>query len=145
MIDKGFRRAMGFAFGLALMASYASAARAETYFDSIEAGGRERHFMIVRPDGAKPGHRLPTVIALHGALMTGRSMRRIFGLDDIAEHDRFAVVYPDGIRRRWNDGRTGTKGVRTMFCLSAGWSSGWCGTVWPIPSGSIWSGSRMAG
>ena len=107
MIDKGFRRAMGFAFGLALMASYASAARAETYFDSIEAGGRERHFMIVRPDGAKPGHRLPTVIALHGALMTGRSMRRIFGLDDIAEHDRFAVVYPDGIRRRWNDGRTG--------------------------------------
>ncbi len=57
------------------------------------------------PDGEKRGHPLPTIIALHGALMTGRSMRQVFGLDEVAEHNSFVAVYPDGIRRRWNDGR----------------------------------------
>ncbi|NJM34665.1 MAG: prolyl oligopeptidase family serine peptidase [Rhodomicrobium sp.] len=61
--------------------------------------------MVVLPDGVKPGRPLPTVVALHGGLMKAASMRRVFGLEEIAERGQFAVVYPNGLRRRWNDGR----------------------------------------
>jgi polyhydroxybutyrate depolymerase len=97
----------GIAFALCLAGLAAPTARADSYFDSIVAGGRERHFMLALPYGAERGKPMPTVIALHGAAMNGRSMRRIFGMDELSERDRFAVVYPDGLKRRWNDGRTG--------------------------------------
>lgn len=105
MIDKRFQRAIGFALILCFFTSYPPAVRSETFFDSVPSGGRERTFMVALPERAKPGERLPTVIALHGALMNGKSMRRVFGLDPLSETHRFAVVYPDGLRRRWNDGR----------------------------------------
>jgi polyhydroxybutyrate depolymerase len=69
---------------------------------------------IVMPDGQRSyvafvpqgkGRRLPTVIALHGAVMDGRGMQRSFGLDAVAEREGFIAVYPDGVYRRWNDGR----------------------------------------
>lgn len=97
----GFILSLGF-----LAASLQSAAAAETFYNSIEAGGRERTFVVVTPEGAKRGERLPTVIALHGALMQGRSLQKILGMDDLVDRGRFAVVYPDGIKRRWNDGRS---------------------------------------
>ena len=87
------------------------AAQAETFIDAIESGGRERSFIVSVPDDAKPGKPLPTVIALHGALMSGKSMRRIFGLDALSEREGFTVVYPNGVRRRWNDGRTVPSGT----------------------------------
>jgi polyhydroxybutyrate depolymerase len=97
--------------GLVLFALFVSMARlaplpaaAEVLYDSIGTGGRERHFILVLPDGAERGRPIPTVVALHGALMNGKSMRQIFGLDEFAEKDRFAVVYPDAVGRRWSDG-----------------------------------------
>jgi polyhydroxybutyrate depolymerase len=84
-------------------------AAAEVLYDSIGTGGRERQFILVLPDGAQRGVPMPTVVALHGAEMNGKSMRRIFGLDEIAEHDRFALVYPDAVGRRWSDGANGHK------------------------------------
>lgn len=78
---------------------------AESFTDAIRSGGWERSFLVALPSKAKPGKPLPTVIALHGALMQGKSMRRIFGFEGLSERDGFAVVYPDGLKRRWNDGR----------------------------------------
>lgn len=101
---------LGFAFfTLALCAMTLSAppAVAELFHDSIGAGDRERHFTLVIPDGVPRGRPLPTVVALHGGLMNGKSMRRIFGMDELAQQDRFVVVYPDGEGRRWNDGISG--------------------------------------
>jgi polyhydroxybutyrate depolymerase len=85
-------------------------AHAETFIDVIESGGRERSFVVALPSKVRPGNPVPTVIALHGALMQGKSMRRIFGLDDLSEQDGFAVVYPNGLKRRWNDGRAEHRG-----------------------------------
>jgi polyhydroxybutyrate depolymerase len=80
------------------------AAAEEVFYDSIGTGGRDRHFTLVLPDGAQRGRPLPTVVALHGGFMNGKAMRRMFGLDELAAQDRFVVVYPDAIWRRWNDG-----------------------------------------
>lgn len=108
MVKKVPLRFALFALALGTMAHGAPPASAEVFYDSIGSGNRDRHFTLVIPDGAPPGSPLPTVVALHGGLMNGKSMRRIFGLDDVARQDRFAVVYPDGENRRWNDGITGT-------------------------------------
>ena len=80
---------------------------AEVFYDSIGTGGRDRYFTLVLPEGAKRGRPMPTVVALHGGLMNGNSMRRIFGLDELAAQDPFVVVYPDAVGRRWNDGVSG--------------------------------------
>jgi polyhydroxybutyrate depolymerase len=96
---------IGLALILQISGLAAPAARADTFFESIWSGGRERTFMVALPNGVRPGRPLPTVIALHGATMNGRMMRRMFGMDELSERAGFAVVYPDGLRRRWNDGR----------------------------------------
>jgi polyhydroxybutyrate depolymerase len=96
-----------FALAVCAMSIFASAVRAEVFYDSIGTGGRDRNFILVLPEGAQRDRPMPTVIALHGGAMNGKSMRRIFGLDEFAEQDRFAVVYPDAVGRRWNDGISG--------------------------------------
>lgn len=106
MLNKASHWPIGVFLGFCLLCVSGPAA-AETFQDRIESGGRERSFIVVVPESAKRGERLPTVIALHGALMSGTSMKKIFGMDGLAERDKFAVVYPDGVRRRWNDGREG--------------------------------------
>lgn len=106
MLNKASHWPIGLFLGFCLLCISGPAA-AGTFHDRIESGGRDRSFIVVVPESAKRGERLPTVIALHGALMSGKSMKKIFGMDGLAERDKFAVVYPDGFRRRWNDGREG--------------------------------------
>ena len=77
---------------------------AEEIQGRISVSGQQRHYLMVVP-ARSSGRRLPAVIALHGALMDGRSMQQIFGLDAIAKQEGFIAVYPDGLGRRWNDGR----------------------------------------
>jgi len=97
-----------FALCVGAMQLFAAPARSEdVFYDSIGTGGRDRHFTLVLPDGTPPGRPMPTVVALHGGFMNGKSMRRIFGLDELARQDRFAVVYPNAVGRRWNDGISG--------------------------------------
>ena len=88
--------------GLAL--SVAGAA-AETFSASLDSSGSERHYSVFMPDDMPRERRLPAVIALHGPLMTGRSMRTLFGMERLAQREGFAVVYPDSRGPRWNDGR----------------------------------------
>lgn len=110
MLNNHSRWLQAFILSLGFTLFSFSFANADTFFDSIPSGGRERTFIVTVPESAKPGQRLPTVIALHGALMRGKSMRRLFGLDELHEQEKFAVVYPDGIGRQWNDGREGDAG-----------------------------------
>jgi polyhydroxybutyrate depolymerase len=98
-----------FALVAALLTMASASLKAAEYHDRLETGDRERRFMLVIPDRAPKDQPLPTVIALHGGLMNGKSMRRIFGMDGLAEQDGFAVAYPDGLRRRWNDGVVGRR------------------------------------
>jgi polyhydroxybutyrate depolymerase len=95
-------------WGLALLTMAAAFAQhsagAGELAGRITVGGLERSYIAVLPDGAEP-KRLPTVIVLHGALMNGRWMRRTFGFDAVGKREGVLAVYPDGVRRVWNDGR----------------------------------------
>jgi polyhydroxybutyrate depolymerase len=57
---------------------------------------------IILPAGRGPQ---PTVIVLHGALTTAEMTIRATGFAQAAAHHRFTAVFPQGLRRRWNDGR----------------------------------------
>lgn len=90
---------------MALLALFPAAVQAGNFEVDVKSGRFDRHYTLVLPDGPIKGP-LPTVIVLHGTLMSGKSMRKVFGLDEIADREGMAVVYPDANGRVWNDGRT---------------------------------------
>ncbi|NNE88173.1 MAG: alpha/beta fold hydrolase [Silicimonas sp.] len=53
----------------------------------------------------------PLIVAMHGFLGTSRSMRKKAGFDALAKKHGFIVAYPNGKKRRWNDGRSASAGV----------------------------------
>lgn len=71
----------------------------------IEYGGETRRFYVEFPAGPRPA---PAVVVLHGGAGTPNRMRRItnFALDERG----WVEIYPEGIDRQWNDGRTGANG-----------------------------------
>lgn len=72
----------------------------------IKVGGETRRFVVEMPRGRRPA---PAVVALHGGIGTPGRMRRIaeFRLAD----EGWAVIYPAGLDKHWNDGRTGADGT----------------------------------
>jgi polyhydroxybutyrate depolymerase len=76
---------------------------------SLIHNGLTRTYQLYVPharDRAKP---VPLVLVLHGGFGDGRGMEKLSqgGFDRLADRDHFVVVYPDGVERHWNDGRTG--------------------------------------
>ena len=70
----------------------------------FEHGGRTRTYNVHTPPELPTGP-VPLVLVLHGALGTGRQMERMSQMSVVADEEGFVAVYPDGIRRVWNDGR----------------------------------------
>lgn len=64
--------------------------------------GRAYALMDGRANGAKAA---PLIIAMHGFLGTSRSMQRKTRFDALARKHGLVIVYPNGLKRRWNDGR----------------------------------------
>jgi polyhydroxybutyrate depolymerase len=73
--------------------------------ETIKVGDRDRSFLAYVPAKLPPGS--PLVIVLHGAGMNGARMRRATGyeFDRLADERQYAVLYPDGYKRTWNDCR----------------------------------------
>ncbi len=67
--------------------------------------GRERTYALYTPP--QPSASMPLLIALHGGGGRGSGMIHITygGFNRLAERETFVVVYPDGVDKRWNDGR----------------------------------------
>ncbi len=85
---------------LAVSVLPASAGRYE-----IEHDGLTRSFEVVPAAGSRPA---PAVIVLHGGAGTPDRMRRI---TEFTLHERgWVEIFPAGIDRQWNDGRTGADG-----------------------------------
>ena len=76
---------------------------------TTQAGGMVRSYLLHLPSPRVAGQRVPLLLVFHGAGGEGAGIESHTGLTGPANARGYAVVYPDGIERRWNDGR-GTSG-----------------------------------
>lgn len=88
-------------FGTPLPAQVAAGEQRRT----LEVAGSGRAYLLYLPASRAPGAPLPLVLVFHGAGGRGSGMARHTGFNRLAERQGFAVAYPDGVRRRWNDAR----------------------------------------
>jgi polyhydroxybutyrate depolymerase len=77
--------------------------------ETIEAGGRERTYLIHVPTSRSPKAGL--LLVFHGGGGSGAGMPRFTGFDPLADQYGFVAVYPDGVNRQWNDGGIPNNGV----------------------------------
>ena len=93
-----------------VLASFSNGNTSDTnYSDSIIFGGLKRTYLIHIPSSHDKTKSMPLLIALHGGGGTGRHMVKLTlgGFDKLSDKEGFVVVYPDGIGKNWNDGRSG--------------------------------------
>jgi polyhydroxybutyrate depolymerase len=69
----------------------------------VDTRNGPRHALVI-PAGRGPH---PTVIVLHGAFGTGAGTARVTGFAEAAARRNFVAVFPDGLDRKWHDGRLG--------------------------------------
>lgn len=75
----------------------------------LAVNGTTRSYLIHVPPGAPPAGGYPLILAFHGGGGQGRGMARLTRFDALADKRGFIAVYPDGIDRHWNDGRSTIK------------------------------------
>jgi len=80
-------------------------ASAQTQVRSLTVGGTVRDYLLFVPDDVPAGERLPLVVLLHGGGAPAELMMLYSRFNAVARRERFAVAYPRGIGRWWNDGR----------------------------------------
>jgi polyhydroxybutyrate depolymerase len=90
--------------GMAL-APAATQAQAVEVRRTLRVAGMERSYLLYRPAGTLPRTGVPLVLVFHGGGGTAHGIARHTGLTKFAGREGFALVYPQGVRRRWNDGR----------------------------------------
>jgi polyhydroxybutyrate depolymerase len=104
------RRAHGWLLSGLLIAATSLSAPAYALPPSPQArifvDGVLRDYRLFRPPGMA-GKALPTVFMLHGAMGTAVQIEEYVGLTAVAAREGFAIVYPQGIGRGWNDARAG--------------------------------------
>ena len=74
---------------------------------SFKHDGIERSFLLYRGDSALESEKRPVIIALHGGGGTPRNFMRITegGFNKLADHEGYLIVYPEGVKKYWNEGR----------------------------------------
>lgn len=71
----------------------------------IQHDGLVRSYRLFIPSADTGQRSLPLVVVLHGGGSNSRQVMRYTAMNVVAEREGFFVVYPDGVRNRWNDGR----------------------------------------
>jgi len=84
-------------------------ANAKDESSSLQMGALTRTYTVHVPQTPPPSGGFPVILAFHGGGMQGAGMRRLTQLDALADRDGFIVIYPDGIDKHWNDGRSTIK------------------------------------
>ncbi len=69
---------------------------------SLVVDGTQRTYRIHLPANWTSG---PVVFALHGMLQSADGLDSYLGLNQVADREGFAVVYPYGLGNSWKDGR----------------------------------------
>lgn len=69
----------------------------------ILVNGEQRSYRLYVPPGTTAP--MPLVVGLHGAVQSAAEFEADLGLNRIAHREKFAVVYPEGKNRVWDDAR----------------------------------------
>lgn len=98
-------------FGLAAEAATdGKPPRGKTLSRNIIFEGIYRHYRVYVPALAKKSARpAPVVVVLHGGRGRALGVERYTAFDRIADREGFVVIYPQGYRNHWNDGRATTR------------------------------------
>jgi polyhydroxybutyrate depolymerase len=81
-----------------------AASKAYDFSDSISSGGTTRTYKVHLPPGYDRSKPIPLVMIFHGIGGTGSLMWHLTQFNVAADKKHFAVVYPDGLNHRWDDG-----------------------------------------
>ena len=73
--------------------------------ETVVSNDLVRRYHIHLPSNYEASNSLPLLIALHGRLGTGKKMIKQTDFNRIADREGFIVVYPEGFKRGWADGR----------------------------------------
>ncbi len=87
-----------------LLPLLAGAAQANTEVRRIVVSGEQRTFRLYIPPSLNTAP-VPLVIGLHGAVQSAGEFESDLGMNRVARRERFAVAYPEGINRVWDDAR----------------------------------------
>lgn len=101
-------------------AVFATGARAKDLFGEVMVDGVPRTYTVFVPERVRERRGpAPAIVVLHGGFGDGDRVRRILGLDRIAEREGFIAVYPDSEWPGWRDGRSrrGADPVDVEFLL----------------------------
>lgn len=78
------------------------------YTGHLISGVVLRSYAVHLPPGHATPAGLPVVLALHGRWQTGTGMAELTHLDEVADKNGFAVVYPASVFLGWSDSRDAT-------------------------------------
>jgi polyhydroxybutyrate depolymerase len=89
----------------AVVCAFAAPRRGNLQNASLEVDGVRRTYVYSVPASVRGRDSVPLVLVFHGHFGTGPSMERMSHFSNTAEQEGFIAVFPNGIRRGWNDGR----------------------------------------
>lgn len=78
----------------------------------MTSGGITRTGQLYIPSVYDASKATPLVIAYHGGFALGENQEKLTHMSQIADKENFVILYPDGVSRHWNDGRTKEGGAR---------------------------------
>jgi polyhydroxybutyrate depolymerase len=81
-----------------------STAPSEQHY-TLRVDGVERSYFLYLPDSHRRTASPALVLVFHGAGGRAQGFARHTGFSALAEREGFVVAYPQGLQRRWNDGR----------------------------------------
>jgi polyhydroxybutyrate depolymerase len=90
---------------VALLLAVSSVSARADELHTLMSGGQSRNYLVHTPPGWQPGTPGPVVVALHGMLQSEEGMNSYLGLNQVADREGFAVIYPHGLGNAWKDGR----------------------------------------
>ncbi len=71
-------------------------------YGELNDQGKLRTYYIYTPKSYRSDQPMPLVLVFHGDGGSGYSISHVTRFNNLAERQRFIVVYPDGIHHRWN-------------------------------------------
>jgi len=78
--------------------------RSNLQVESLFVKGEKREYCYYIPAKFNSSENKSCIIALHGFMQTAQTMERLTRFNYYADTLNFAVVYPEGYKKSWNDG-----------------------------------------